>query len=100
MSNPHNYKEVNHKDENKINNCVDNLEWCNNWYNIHYGSGIERQVEKRRRKVAKYTLDGKKIEDYKSISDASRENNIPISNIYKVLIGERKTAGGHIWKLR
>lgn len=30
------YKEINHKDENPANNCADNLEWCDRWYNMHY----------------------------------------------------------------
>lgn len=38
IPNPHGFKEVNHKDENKINNSVDNLEWCNHKYNSNYGS--------------------------------------------------------------
>lgn len=38
IANPFNYPMVNHKDENKLNNCVDNLEWCNNQYNINYGN--------------------------------------------------------------
>lgn len=38
IPNPDNLQQVNHKDENKLNNCVDNLEWCNNSYNNTYGA--------------------------------------------------------------
>lgn len=37
LENPLNYKEINHKDENKLNNSVDNLEWCDRKYNMNYG---------------------------------------------------------------
>ena len=40
LENPNNYEEVNHKDEDKTNNCVDNLEWCTHKYNNTYGSKV------------------------------------------------------------
>ena len=42
LPNPYNYPQINHKDECKTNNRIDNLEWCDNDYNIHYGTAIER----------------------------------------------------------
>ena len=42
IPNPNNLPQVNHKDENKQNNCVENLEWCTAKYNVNYGTAIER----------------------------------------------------------
>ena len=42
LNNNNNYSEVNHKNENKLDNRVENLEWCNSWYNLHYGTRLER----------------------------------------------------------
>ena len=42
LDNPHNYPEINHKDENPQNNCVDNLEWCTRKYNMNYGTTPKR----------------------------------------------------------
>lgn len=44
IPNPDNLPQVNHKDECKTNNCVDNLEWCDAKYNINYGTGIQRHA--------------------------------------------------------
>ena len=46
ISNPNDFPEVNHKDENKKNNCVENLEWCTSEYNTNYGTLIERLSKK------------------------------------------------------
>lgn len=44
LDNPNNYVEVNHKDENKQNNSVSNLEWCNHKYNANYGTSQARRI--------------------------------------------------------
>lgn len=56
LRNPDNLPQVNHKDENKLNNFVGNLEWCTPKYNCNYGTGIARQV--RARKANDYYVHG------------------------------------------
>ena len=48
LDNPDNLPQVNHKDENKLNNCSENLEWCTNEYNVRYGTRNERVAESNR----------------------------------------------------
>ena len=45
IPNPEGLPQVNHKDEDKFNNCVENLEWCTASYNNRYGTKIARGVE-------------------------------------------------------
>ena len=44
IPNPDNLPQVNHKNEVKSDNCVDNLEWCDNYYNLMYGTGNDRRI--------------------------------------------------------
>ena len=46
IPNPENLHQINHKDENKQNNCVDNLEWCSAKYNSNYGHRNEKISKK------------------------------------------------------
>ena len=96
IPNPDNLPEVNHKDENKFNNYVNNLEWCVHKYNCNYGV---RNI-KLGKTIIKYDLFMNKIKEYKTINDASRECNICNTSISSVCKRKRKTAGGYIWRYK
>lgn len=55
IPNPNNFAQVNHKDENTLNNCADNLEWCDSKYNCNYGTGIQRRSKSKSKPVAIYS---------------------------------------------
>lgn len=48
IPNPDNLPQINHKNEDKTDNRVENLEWCDNYYNIHYGTALERARKTRK----------------------------------------------------
>ena len=102
IPNPNNLPVVNHKDENKLNNNVDNLEWCTVAYNNNYGIRQEKvkNTNKLKKEVCKLNKNGEILDVYKSIREASEFNNINISCISKCINKKRSFAGGYIWKLK
>ena len=66
------YFEVNHKDENPKNNKASNLEWCDRWYNMHYGTINQRVQAKQRRKPVKGINDAGEVIYFESMSEADR----------------------------
>ena len=48
IPNPDNLPQINHKNEDKTDNRVENLEWCDSYYNIHYGTTLERARKTRK----------------------------------------------------
>ena len=84
---------INHKDENKQNNNVENLEWCTVAYNNAYNNGYAKRGEKRRKPIVAFK-NGETL-NFKSITEASRTLGISHGNIVMCLQGKRKTASGY-----
>jgi hypothetical protein len=100
IPNPHNLPCINHKDERKNNNNVDNLEWCTRKYNSNYGTAIQKRVLKQRKKVNLFDLNGKLIKSFSSISEAARETGSFQGNVSGCCHNRRghKTSKGYIFK--
>ena len=95
IPNPYNLPQVNHKDENKLNNNVDNLEWCTNEYNINYGTRTERYSKP----VLQYTLDGEFVREWPSARECGR-NGFNQGSVSACCRGELKKHKGFIWKYK
>ena len=98
IPNPNGFPEVNHIDENKENNCVENLEWCTGEYNLCYGTRLKRISESNKMKVAQYSLNGELLEIFNSQGEAAEKTNSTQGGISDCIRGRIKTHNGYVWK--
>ena len=93
---------INHKDENPLNNDVDNLEWCDTSYNVRYSQ--ERHPERKKNcknyslAVIQFDKDGNKIRKWKNTRTIFLETGMSDWSITETCRGNRHTAYGYLWR--
>lgn len=94
IQNPLGLATVNHRDENKTNNQVENLEWLTQADNVRYSMN----KRSKSKPVVQFDKLGNVVGQFSSMSEAERQTGISVDSICMVCRGRRKTAGGFVWK--
>ena len=97
LENHNNLPEVNHKDENKQNNCVENLEWCSRSYNNTYNDKAKKAGKKISKPVYSIDKESGLITYWESAKVAGRILGIDSSHITRCCKGKIKSIGGFYW---
>ena len=118
LANPEKLPIVNHKDENKLNNYVNNLEWCTQGYNLSYNQGHKKRAERKRWfydelsikfkennpaikiPIIQMNLDGEIIREWESIKEAIETLGYKSNHICECCKNKRKTSNGFRWKYK
>ena len=98
LKNPDGKPFINHKDENKSNNDVSNLEWCTTAENNQYGTRLARISASNKKKIKQIDCSGNVVRIWDSQTDAANALNLEIKNINACLKNRRKHCGGYEWR--
>lgn len=113
IPNPNNYPQINHINENKKDNRAENLEWCDNKYNVNYGHRAEKFIASMRnnktlsKEVNQYDLKGNYLRSFPSTAEAARylnRNTAPevtscrIGQCCRHLYKKGNAAYGYLWE--
>lgn len=109
LPNPQNLPCVNHKDEDKTNNNVENLEWCDRSYNVRYSMDLHPERIANRKnsprygkrmglKVNQYNKNGELIKTWDNSRTIQNQTGMSDWSIAECCRGKRHTAYGYIWQ--
>lgn len=104
IPNPNNLPCVNHKDEDKANNCVDNLEWCTYEHNNNYGTRNKRISKKQKNRkdcskpILQFTLDGAFVAEWPSLKEIERQLGLNGRHIPECCRGIYRQSHGYVWR--
>jgi hypothetical protein len=97
-------QQINHKNGNKMDNCIKNLEWVSSSQNVKhsYDTGLKKQYFGDKHYMAvpvlQYSKDGKFIKMWGCQRDACREFNMNPASLHSCLVGKSKSSAGFHWK--
>lgn len=103
IPNPENKAHVNHKDGNKQNNALSNLEWNTPKENAQHAVRIgltDQRIADQGVAVLQFDLEGNFVAEHVSIHEAGRTTGVAWQNISKVVREIRPRAGGYMWKYK
>lgn len=110
IPNPDNLLEVNHKDNNRKNNKIENLEWCTHQKNVDYANkqghmgkvnvGKFNELHHNHKEIQQFSKNNIFIKEWKSMMEVERQTGIKSGHISECCNKKRKTAGGYIFKFK
>lgn len=100
IPNPDNLPQVNHKDENKLNNSLDNLEWCTIDYNLAYGTRTERVAKSQRKAILAYNKDGSFYKEFDCAEEAGKDIGVCRTMIPRYIRGQKHNRKGFTFKYK
>ena len=98
IPNPDNLPQVNHKSEAKTENFVENLEWCDQSYNVSYNGLSRKRGRLFRKPIIQMDLDGNEIFGWLSMRDCQYVTGYHRGCIADVCKGKYSQAYGYKWK--